>query len=417
MNSRRYFRNPAFQKKTSTPPISNRRTSSRFSRRLAADKQEVSPGDPSATLKRRMKNDDLVELFSNSGKDLYAKVVESLKSVLRDQFNISIPALDQLIREEFGKRGQEAAAEFYRPWINEMVETIVTQGMNEASGALEDVASSYAAEKSAPEGDDDDEEELLEVPVEDVEEVDEIEIPEEGEDETEGEEPPAPASEGEEVDLDQLFGASTNRTMRRSVPVRRPKRTYKKALGVDPYNNRLESSNTPSKKDLIDALRGGYRVWNSFFSSLEEDVRVELPGVSLNNLDLHSMDLWGTNFSGSEFKNSNLEGIDLEEADLSGADLSGAVLTAAILRNTNLRGAFLRNTSLQEAYLNDADLQDADLRGADLIDADLRGANLDRALLRGAIYSMVTRFPVGFSPEGENMILEDALPTQYYSLK
>jgi hypothetical protein len=163
--------------------------------------------------------DEIAEMFDEAGKELYNETVESLKGVLREQFERSIPELDQGLRDEGGRRWQQKASDFYRPWINEMVETIITQGMNEASGALEDVASSYASEHAVAPGEEGaEEEELLEVPVEETEEVEEVE-PEETEPADEEEE----EAEGEEdAELEELLAAEfPSRKIMRRKPRRR----------------------------------------------------------------------------------------------------------------------------------------------------------------------------------------------------
>ena len=50
-------------------------------------------------------------------------------------------------------------------------------------------------------------------------------------------------------------------------------------------------------------------------------------------------------------------------------------------------------------------LEGADLEGVDLQGADLSGANLRWADLREAKYNKDTRFPEGFDPEAEGVVL------------
>lgn len=193
-------------------------------RRVA--QEDTQPGDVSPPLKRRMREDDIVEMFEESGRSLFKKVVEELKDVLRDSFNEAIPELDQRLKDEGGRRWQKAASEFYRPWINDMVETIVTQGMNEAAGALEDVASSYAAEQSAPDDEEDEGDELIEVPKEEVEEVEDVE--------------PAEEEEGEEdMELEELLAADA---LPRTIT--RPKR-HRRRVQAD--ERRLPPSREPRR--------------------------------------------------------------------------------------------------------------------------------------------------------------------------
>jgi uncharacterized protein YjbI with pentapeptide repeats len=99
---------------------------------------------------------------------------------------------------------------------------------------------------------------------------------------------------------------------------------------------------------------------------------------------------------------AQLRGVDLRGADLRGADLGRAYLQEAYLQGADLQGADLQGADLYEAYLQGAYLQGADLQGA-----DLQGADLYEADLQGAKYSKRTKFPQGFDPEGEGMVLID----------
>lgn len=212
--------------------------------------EKVQPGGVSPTLKRRM-GDDISEMFDEAGKELYNETVESLKDVLREQFERTIPELDQALRDEGGKRWQRSAAEFYRPWINEMVEVIITQGMNEASGALEDVAASYASEQAVgPEGAE--EEELLEVPVEETEEVEDFEEEEEPEAADEEEEfDEEEDEEGSSLELEELLAAEFPR---KKIFRRKPQRREVRAearRGPD----RRDDNISPPKLSYADFIK------------------------------------------------------------------------------------------------------------------------------------------------------------------
>ena len=84
----------------------------------------------------------------------------------------------------------------------------------------------------------------------------------------------------------------------------------------------------------------------------------------------------------------------------------GANLRGANLRRVNLRGANLEGANLKGASLYKADLKGADLYEANLWGANLKGANLYEADLEGANYSKQTKFPAGFDPEAEAMVME-----------
>lgn len=265
------------------PPVLRRRAlEQKFQRMVSAQQKETQPGDVSPALKRRM-GDDISEMFEEAGRSLYKKVVESLKDVLRDHFNEAIPQLDSDLKREGGRRWQNAAAEFYRSWINDMVETIVTQGMNEASGTLEDVASSYAAEQSAPDDEEGDEEgdSLIEVPVEETEEVEEVDV-------APAEEEEEPTEDEEEMDLEELLAASVlPRTIRRPRPHRR--RVQADGRGMPevrehrlPTNNpSVEESVPPFVQDIVDALLGG----------LEEEFRNQITSIKIG-LDEKTHEPW-----------------------------------------------------------------------------------------------------------------------------
>ncbi len=177
-------------------------------------KEDDTAGDVSGTLRRRM-GDPLADLFSEAGRELYARTVEAMKSVLRENFDAAIPTLDSNITDELGRRGREQATEHYPQWINEMVENLISKGMHEAAIALEDLANSFAADKAAGP---DETDELTMVGPEDVEEVEEVE-----EEDIEAVDEEAPE---DEEDLEDLFGeeASTGRNYRRHIRRRKPSR-------------------------------------------------------------------------------------------------------------------------------------------------------------------------------------------------
>ena len=132
--------------------------------------------------------------------------------------------------------------------------------------------------------------------------------------------------------------------------------------------------------------------------------------ASLSGRNWRGERLVGVDFSGAE-----LYGVRFEEADLTASVFVSATLAAADLSRANLRGADLRGANLRGANLTGADLTSADLRGAtlvgaeltnaDLTDVDLAGANLAAAQLDGVIltdshHDASTRWPHGFTPEG-----------------
>ena len=85
-------------------------------------------------------------------------------------------------------------------------------------------------------------------------------------------------------------------------------------------------------------------------------------------------------------------------------DLSGADFTSATLRWTNFQIANLSGAILRNADLANASLIDTNLCGADLTDAKLKWA-----IIKGTKYDALTKFPKGFDPKKEDMILVDAV--------
>ena len=120
---------------------------------------------------------------------------------------------------------------------------------------------------------------------------------------------------------------------------------------------------------LLDILRQGSEVWNSWREQQPVDLWIDLSGAVLK---------------GSNLSESNLSMADLSMADLRDAGLYETNLYKANLHEAILRGAHLRGASMYEANLIKADLDEANLRGADLHEADLREADLSEARLTGA---------------------------------
>ena len=92
------------------------------------------------------------------------------------------------------------------------------------------------------------------------------------------------------------------------------------------------------------------------------------------------------------------------------ADLTREEIIAKVATGESLEGADLEGVDLQGAHLRGADLKGADLRKADLRGTDLKGADLHYTKLgsvnfRGAAYNKSTKFPKGFDPDKEEMML------------
>jgi uncharacterized protein YjbI with pentapeptide repeats len=160
--------------------------------------------------------------------------------------------------------------------------------------------------------------------------------------------------------------------------------------------------------------------------------KVNLSCADLTSSFLGEANLESANLTDSKIAYANLPEAKLESALLQRANLKGAILEGAILRGADLKDANLQAAKLQEAQLGirslpngnsyktnleGADLQKANLQRANLESANLEvvnlaGANLTGATLTGAsfknaLYSKETKFPLGFDPEQQGMILHD----------
>ena len=167
-------------------------------KKIAQDRQ---PGTVSAKLRRQM-GDAIADLFDGIGEKFYADAVLQVKQVLGDLFESSIGGLSTTVKEELGRRGLEESARHFHPFMGELVSDLVQYGMEDITAAVEDIASSMAAEYIS----EDPEEEAFEVGPEEVEVVEEVteeevEPAEEGAEE--GAEEVAP---GEVEELEELFG-------------------------------------------------------------------------------------------------------------------------------------------------------------------------------------------------------------------
>jgi hypothetical protein len=117
--------------------------------------------------------DALSDIFDKYGPDIFGQIELQLKDTLTEAFTSGTEEIKNAIKEELGNRGVEESVPYFSEWINGIVEDITHFGMDNASGALEDLASSLAAEYTQEEGGEEGEE-LMEIGEEDVEEVEEI---------------------------------------------------------------------------------------------------------------------------------------------------------------------------------------------------------------------------------------------------
>jgi len=167
-------------------------------------KNERTPGTVGDVLRRKMP-DHLADLLDEYGQSLYAESVLTIKENLKQLFEATMTDLTSAVQSELGRRGVDESGPHFKPWMNELVEDLINFGMQEVSGTLEDLASSYSAEyiqEESEEGTDlfavEEEEDY-----EEIEEVseEEVEVPLEEE-----EEPEAAAPEEGGETLEELFG-------------------------------------------------------------------------------------------------------------------------------------------------------------------------------------------------------------------
>lgn len=167
-----------------------------------AQEVERQPGQVSSKLSRRM-GADHAEVFNSVGKELYSAIVLTINRDLEDLFNENVTKLEETLKEELGNRGLKEAANYFAPWILEVLEDTIQFGMKDIAGKLESLASDAAAEfisEAEESGEEEPGEEDLfgvdeGVPLEEAEEVEEEEVAEPPE-EPAAEEEPTPAEEG-----------------------------------------------------------------------------------------------------------------------------------------------------------------------------------------------------------------------------
>lgn len=190
--------------------------------------KERTPGTVGDVLRRKMP-DHLADLLDEYGQSLYAESVLSIKDDLKRIFEETMTNLTSSVQDELGRRGVEESGPHFKPWMNELVEDLINYGMQEVSGTLEDLASSYSAEyiqDESEEGADlfavEDEE------YEEMEEVGEEEVDEPMEEEEPTEEEAAP--EGET--LEELFGEeeAAADTIKPRTRRRKPRRREVRAM-------------------------------------------------------------------------------------------------------------------------------------------------------------------------------------------
>ena len=129
--------------------------------------------------------------------------------------------------------------------------------------------------------------------------------------------------------------------------------------------------------------------------------RSQFQMANLNRANLSKADL-----TEAKLSNASLFEVDFREAKLREADLNGAVLLGARFENATLIAADLSQAMLGAANdFSGANLLEASLRDALIYDVDFSDAYLNGVDARGARYSKDARFPDGFDPGEEGMVL------------
>ena len=146
---------------------------------------------------------------------------------------------------------------------------------------------------------------------------------------------------------------------------------------------------------------------------------LNLSGALLAESDFGDANLYKASLAGTNFFRTNLSSALLADADLASAkaaqvDLSDATLGGASLFEADLSGADLSRAHInRDSNLSGANMAGAKLGGLEIVDADLSQTNLAEAHTHGAKYTSKARFPEGFDPAENGMVLNDRLETFY----
>ncbi len=146
------------------------------------------------------------------------------------------------------------------------------------------------------------------------------------------------------------------------------------------------------KKEHLEKLKSGRKVWNSWRIKSADSVKIDLSRAPLNGMDLSGYDLSYCNLVGANLIDSNLKGTNFSYADCRNCRFIAANLTQAILDRAKLDGA-----DFLTAIVSGISLKGLDLRSLDLDLFDLRGANLNESILSGQNLS-------GFDLTGASLI-------------
>ncbi|UFZ01393.1 toll/interleukin-1 receptor domain-containing protein [Bradyrhizobium ontarionense] len=152
---------------------------------------------------------------------------------------------------------------------------------------------------------------------------------------------------------------------------------------------RRSSGRGISKKKIVDLLKSGSQVWNSWRIFTRFSFSIVVEGISLRGIDLSGANLGDVSFSSVDLSNSNLSRADLSwakffECDLHSTNLSASDLGMAIFGDTDLVEANFENARLSGAYFGGCDLLKANLINAQIDNTNFRNSILVETIFSGA---------------------------------
>jgi uncharacterized protein YjbI with pentapeptide repeats len=147
-----------------------------------------------------------------------------------------------------------------------------------------------------------------------------------------------------------------------------------------------------------------------------EAVMLESDGKDFCKVNMESAILRGATIRCSGFHKAKMKGAVMRGASLLCVSFKGAGLRNVDLNASEIDRVFFDNSDLRGAKLNGAIIYGSSFENADLRGADLRGMRFkdlkSNQYFRGARYNtkgyQITRFPKGFDPEQQGMILDNS---------
>lgn len=217
--------------------------------------EQHQPGNVSDKLRRRM-GEPHADVFNAVGTNLYNSIVLTIKNDLEELFKGNIDQLESTIKEELGNRGLTQAAEYFAPWILEVLEDVIQFGMKDVAGKLEELGNTAASKfvKKTEEEEEAGEEDLFgtEEEPEEVETVEEEPVapPEEEETPEGAEEKKEEEAPAETPGLEELMAPPEGEAPAKFDP--KPRVWKSKPSG----SRRTASTYTLKVRDLVKAAGG-----------------------------------------------------------------------------------------------------------------------------------------------------------------